>query len=159
MIKMTHASPEISVPRVIALNAGMRWVKKLTSICSEITVRGPVTRINSVSVFGLEMTVTKFFAMFFAILLLFKEPRRSDEAQTVNLAQAAKNFVTVISNPRFMIFLLIFSGYWIVYWQEFIILPLYIHDYINPKTDTELILVTGPLTVISLQMLVSFLTH
>src|SRR5207248_3078033 len=99
------------------------------------------------------------FAMFFAVLLLFKEPRRSDEAQTVNVAQAAKNFVTVISNPRFMIFLLIFSGYWIVYWQEFIILPLYIHDYINPKTDTELILVTGPLTVISLQMLVSFLTQ
>ncbi len=99
------------------------------------------------------------FAMFFAVLLLFKEPRRSDEAQTVNLAQAAKNFVTVISNPRFMIFLLIFSGYWIVYWQEFIILPLYIHDYINPRTDTELILVTGPLTVISLQMLVSFLTQ
>jgi proton-dependent oligopeptide transporter, POT family len=99
------------------------------------------------------------FAMFFAVLLLFKEPRRSDEIQTVSLAQAAKNFVTVISNPRFMIFLLIFSGYWIVYWQEFIILPLYIHDYINPKTDTELILVTGPLTVISLQMLVSFLTQ
>ena len=99
------------------------------------------------------------FAMFFAVLLLFKEPRRSDEAQTVSLAQAAKNFGTVISNPRFMIFLLIFSGYWIVYWQEFIILPLYIHDYINPKTDTELILVTGPLTVISLQMLVSFLTQ
>jgi POT family proton-dependent oligopeptide transporter len=99
------------------------------------------------------------FAMFFAVLLLFKEPRRSDETQTVSLAQAAKTFVTVISNPRFMIFLLIFSGYWIVYWQEFIILPLYIHDYINPKTDTELILVTGPLTVISLQMLVSFLTQ
>jgi len=99
------------------------------------------------------------FAMFFAVLLLFKEPRRSDETQTVSLAQAAKNFGTVISNPRFMIFLLIFSGYWIVYWQEFIILPLYIHDYINPKTDTELILVTGPLTVISLQMLVSFLTQ
>src|SRR5947199_6034803 len=97
--------------------------------------------------------------MFFAILLLFKEPRRSDEAQTFNLAQAAKNFVTPISNPRFMIFLLIFSGYWIVYWQEFIILPLYISDYLNPKTDIELILVPGPLTVISLQMLVSFLTQ
>jgi proton-dependent oligopeptide transporter, POT family len=99
------------------------------------------------------------FAMFFAVLLLFKEPRRSGEAQTVSLGEAARNFATVISNPRFMLFLLIFSGYWIVYWQEFIILPLYIHDYINPKTDTELILVTGPLTVISLQMLVSFLTQ
>src|SRR6266436_5370140 len=58
----------------------------------------------------------------FAMLLFFKEPRRSDEP-TVTLGQAIKNFCTVLSNPRFMIFLLIFSGYWIVYWQEFIILP------------------------------------
>ena len=99
------------------------------------------------------------FLMFFAVLLLFKEPRRSGEVQTASLGQAARNFWTVISNPRFMLFLLIFSGYWIVYWQEFIILPLYVHDYINPKTDTELLLVTGPLTVISLQMVVSFLTR
>src|SRR5947207_12072215 len=98
------------------------------------------------------------FLMFFAVLLLFKEPRRSDETQTVSLGQAAKNFATVISNPRFMIFLLIFSGYWIVFWQEFIILPLYIHNYIDPKADTELILVADPLTVIALQMAVSFLT-
>src|SRR5437016_9092858 len=99
------------------------------------------------------------FAMFFAVLLLFREPRRSDEAQTVNLSQPAKNFVTVISNPRFIIFLLLFSGYWVVYWQEFIILPLYIHNYIDPNADTELILITDPLTVIALQMAVSFLTQ
>ncbi len=99
------------------------------------------------------------FAMFFAVLLLFKEPRRSGDAKTVSLAQSAKNFATVISNPRFMLFLLIFSGYWVVYWQEFIILPLYIHEYIDPKANTELILVTGPLTVIALQLLVSFLTQ
>jgi len=99
------------------------------------------------------------FLMFFAVLLFFKEPRRSNEAQTATLAESARNFITVLSNPRFMIFLLIFSGYWVVYWQEFIVLPLYIHDYINPKTDTELLLVTGPLTVIALQMVMSFLTQ
>jgi MFS family permease len=98
------------------------------------------------------------FAMFFAVLLFFKEPRRAEEP-SVSLAQAMKNFGTVLSNPRFMIFLLIFSGYWIVYWQEFIILPLYIHDYINAKTDTDLLLVTGPLTVISLQMIFSLLSQ
>ena len=98
------------------------------------------------------------FLMFFVVLLFFHEPRRSREAQTASLGQAAKNFLTVLSNPRFMLFLLIFSGYWIVYWQEFIILPLYIHDYINPRSDTELILVTDSLTVIALQMVVSFLT-
>ncbi len=99
------------------------------------------------------------FAMFFAVLLFFREPRRSGEPEAPSLGEAAKNFLTVVSNPRFMIFLLIFSGYWIVFWQEFIVLPIYIHDYINPKTDTELMLVTGPLTVITLQMAVSFLTQ
>jgi predicted MFS family arabinose efflux permease len=99
------------------------------------------------------------FAMFFGVLLFFKEPRRSGDAHAASLAQSAKNFITVISNPRFMLFLLIFSGYWVVYWQEFIILPLYIHDYINPRANTELLLVTGPVTVIALQLLVSFLTR
>jgi POT family proton-dependent oligopeptide transporter len=98
------------------------------------------------------------FAMFFAVLIFFKEPRRADEP-TVTLRQAGKNFWTVLSNPRFMIFLLIFSGYWIVYWQEFIILPLYVHDYINPKTDTELMLVTGPIVVILFTMVTSLLTQ
>ena len=99
------------------------------------------------------------FLMFFAVLLFFKEPRRSNEARTASLREAAKNFWTVLSNPRFMLFLLIFSGYWVVYWQEFIILPLYVHDYINPKTDTELMLITGPLVVISFTVILSLLTQ
>jgi proton-dependent oligopeptide transporter, POT family len=97
------------------------------------------------------------FLMFFAVLLLFKEPRRSNEVQTASAGTAWRNFVMVLGNPQFMIFLLIFSGYWIVYWQEFIILPIYVHDYVNSSTDTELMLVTGPLTVIALQLLMSFL--
>jgi dipeptide/tripeptide permease len=97
------------------------------------------------------------FLMFFAVLLLFKEPRRSNEVQTASTGAAWRNFLMVLGNPQFMIFLLIFSGYWIVYWQEFIVLPIYIHDYVNAGTDTELMLVTGPLTVIALQLLMSFL--
>jgi dipeptide/tripeptide permease len=97
------------------------------------------------------------FLMFFAVLLLFKEPRRPDEVQTASAGAAWRNFVTVVGNPQFMIFLLIFSGYWVVYWQEFIILPIYMHDYVNSTTDTELMLVTGPLTVIALQLLMSSL--
>jgi POT family proton-dependent oligopeptide transporter len=97
------------------------------------------------------------FIMFFAVLLFFKEPRRSGETQTVSLRQAAKNFATVISNPRFMIFLLIFSGYWIVFWQEFITLPLYVHDYVSASANTELLLMADPLTVIALTLVVTFL--
>ena len=53
----------------------------------------------------------------------------------------------------------IFTGYWIVYWQEFITLPLYVHDYINPAIDTERLLVTGPLVVICLTVVINLLTQ
>ena len=97
------------------------------------------------------------FVMFFAVLLLFKEPARSGETHPTDLRQAARNFWTVLSNPRFMIFLLIFSGYWIVFWQEFIILPLYVVKYIDSQADTELLLTAGPLTVIALTVVINFL--
>jgi len=95
------------------------------------------------------------FLMFFAVLIFFREPKRSGDVQTASLGQSLRNFGTVLGNPRFMLFLFIFSGYWIVYWQEFIILPLYVHDYINPNTDTEFMLITGPLVVIAFTMLLN----
>jgi len=99
------------------------------------------------------------FLMFLGVLLFFREPRRTDEVQITSLAQAGRNFWTVIANPRFMLFLLIFTGYWIVYWQEFITLPIYVHDYISPTIDTELLLMTGPLVVIALTLVINILTQ
>jgi POT family proton-dependent oligopeptide transporter len=99
------------------------------------------------------------FLMFFAVLLLFREPRKSGEQKTGSLAETAKNFGKVLGNPKFMIFLLLFSGYWIVYWQEFITLPIYVHDYVNPNADTEKMLSTGPLIVIAFTVMFSVLTQ
>jgi len=98
-------------------------------------------------------------AMFFAVLLLFKEPRKADEVQTTSLGQTARNFGAVISNPKFMTFLLIFSGFWVVYWQEFITLPLYVVRYIKPTADTERLLATGPILVIALTVAINLLTQ
>lgn len=98
------------------------------------------------------------FLMLFVVLLFFKEPRAANEGETASLVQVGKNFVTVLSNPRFMIFLLIFTGYWIVFWQEFIALPLYISTYIDPKADTARILATDPVVVILFTMVIGLLT-
>jgi len=118
------------------------WVHKNMSVEN-------VFRVAAVSV----------FLMFFAVLLFFKEPQRSNEKQTASLAETLRNFGKVLVNPKFMLFLLIFSGYWIVYWQEFITLPIYVHDYISSTADTEKMLVTGPLLVIALTVAVSVLTR
>jgi POT family proton-dependent oligopeptide transporter len=97
--------------------------------------------------------------MFFAVLLVFKEPRRGGDVQASSLAETGRNLLTVLGNFRFMLFLLIFSGYWVVYWQAYIVLPLYLHGYVDARADVELLLVTGPITVIGLQFLTTYLTQ
>jgi dipeptide/tripeptide permease len=105
------------------------------------------------------VSAASVFLMFFAVLLFFREPRKSGDAQTTSIAETIRNFGKVVANPKFMLFLLIFSGYWIVYWQEFITLPIYVHDYVDPKADTERMLSTGPLVVIAFTVLFSALTQ
>ncbi len=97
--------------------------------------------------------------MFFGVLFFYREPSRSGEQKVASVAEALRNMFTVLGNLRFMLFLLIFSGFWIVFWQEFIMLPLYIRGYVNPNSDADLLLTFGPLAVILLQILVSYLTR
>jgi len=118
------------------------WVHKNLSVEN-------VFRVASLSV----------FVMFFAVLLFYREPRKSGDARTESLGVTVRNFGQVVKNPKFMIFLLIFSGYWIVYWQEFITLPIYVHEYVDGKADTERMLSTGPLVVIAFTVLFSVLTR
>ncbi len=60
---------------------------------------------------------------------------------------------------RFMWFLVLFTGYWIVFWQQYISLPGFIHNYVSANADVEMILVTDGLTVICLTLGVNFLTR
>src|SRR6267378_4072808 len=80
-------------------------------------------------------------AMVFFVLLFFREPKAQAAAPPPpSLAVTAKNFITVLSNPKFMLFLLIFTGYWIVFWQQFTLLPGYIHNFIDPNARVERVL-------------------
>lgn len=141
------------------------------------------------------------FAMFFFVLLFFREPRQPGDAPPPSIATVTRNFCLVVGNyrlvlpilviafllriglwiypafnvvwwiwvgllvlvlsgiSRFMWFLLIFTGYWIVFWQQYISLPGYIHGYISSTADVEIILVTDGLTVICLTLVVNLLTR
>ncbi len=150
-----------------------------------------VYRVGAVSV----------FAMFFVVLIFFREPRKPGDAPPPSIAQVTRNFCIVLGNyklvlpalavalalrialwirpewaipwwtwvallaivlgglSRFMWFLVIFTGYWIVFWQQYISLPGYIHGYISSTADVERILVTDGLTVICLTVAVNLLTR
>jgi dipeptide/tripeptide permease len=143
------------------------------------------------------------FAMFFVVLIFFREPRKAGDAPPPSMAQVARNFCVVLGKAklvipvllvalflavvsvflswwnfsfpwwlwailaalvlaglsRFMWFLVLFTGYWVVFWQQYISLPGYIHRYISSNADVELILITDGLTVIALTILVNYLTR
>ena len=140
------------------------------------------------------------FAMFFVVLLFFREPNKPGAAPPPSVATVARNFCVVVGNcrlvfpvviiaimlriavalfpfrvpwgiwvlllllalagiSRFIWFLMLFTGYWVVFWQQYISLPGYIHGYINPNADVEMVLVTDGLVVICLTLAINFLTR
>jgi len=78
-------------------------------------------------------------AMLGVNLLLYKEVKGPDTLPHESLGRKLANLFIVLGNFRFMIFLLIYSLYWIIFWQEFIIVPYYITDYINPDSPYEIV--------------------
>ncbi|MGZ4837501.1 MAG: MFS transporter [Terriglobales bacterium] len=60
---------------------------------------------------------------------------------------------------RFMWFLVLFTGYWVVFWQQYISLPGYIHNYIDASAPVEAILITDGLVVICFTIAVNFITR
>jgi POT family proton-dependent oligopeptide transporter len=99
------------------------------------------------------------FLMFFTVLLFFKEPRTQDARPVPSLGQVARDFLTVLGNGRFVLFLVLFSGYWIVFWQQYLILPIYIQNYVSATANTPMILITDPLIVIAFTVAVNALTR
>lgn len=99
------------------------------------------------------------FLMFWFTLLFFHETPEAQKRKVGSITQALGNVVTVLANFRFVLFLLIFSGYWVVFWQEFIGAPLFVRGYISPNADVDLLLSTDAAAVICFQILVSYLTR
>ena len=99
------------------------------------------------------------FAMFFFVLLFFRDPRKSEDGPPPSILQVVRNFFAILWPPRFLIFLLIFTGYWIVFWQQYTSLPGFIHTYVDPHARVELILITDAAVVVCLTFIVNYLAR
>ena len=78
-------------------------------------------------------------AMLIVNAFLYKEVRSAKTEVVESMGKKIKNLFVVLANFRFMIFLLIYSLYWIIFWQEFIIVPYYITDYIGKQAPYEIV--------------------
>jgi proton-dependent oligopeptide transporter, POT family len=104
------------------------------------------------------MAAGSVFMMFWVTLLFYREPAHTEEA-VASVSAAIKNMFIVLGNWRFVIFLLISSGFYIVFWQEFISAPLFIRKYVDSQANVDLLLSVDPIVVICFQILIAYWTR
>jgi dipeptide/tripeptide permease len=106
----------------------------------------------------LVMSSLTTLALLVATMLFYKEPERPREAgETKTMGKVMMDMLTVFGNLRFMTFLVIFSGFWAMFWQIFYSLPFYVRDYLKyPRFELfetvdawTIILVTVPITALA----------
>src|SRR3954452_8796856 len=76
-------------------------------------------------------SITSFFLLL-GTLLFFREPERArDEAPPGSFLKVLGDMVMVFGILRFIGFLVIFSGFWIMFWQIFYSLPYFVKDVLH----------------------------
>jgi POT family proton-dependent oligopeptide transporter len=99
------------------------------------------------------------FLMFWVTLFFYREPARSGEEKVASLGAALMNILVVLRNLRFVMFLIIFAGFFTIFWQQYTSVPLFLRQHVDPNANFDLLLSVDAITVISLQIFIAFLTQ
>jgi dipeptide/tripeptide permease len=99
------------------------------------------------------------FLMFLLTAGFFREPDHSGERQVASIAEAIRNIFVVLRNFRLVLFLLIYSSFFVVYWQEFISAPLFLRGYVDPNANVDLVLSVDALAICCFQIPTTYLTR
>jgi proton-dependent oligopeptide transporter, POT family len=99
------------------------------------------------------------FLMFWATLFFYREPASVAEEKVASVWNAIKNMFVVLGNLRFVTFLLISSGFYIVFWQIWISAPIFIRRYVEAHADVDRVMSIEAVTVILFQILATYLTR
>jgi len=109
----------------------------------------------------LVMSSAVSFLLFSSTFLFFKEPPLpADLPPARSMAKVLRDMMMVFLNFRFVSFLVIFSGFWAMFWQIFYSLPFYVKDVLHfekfeiiETVDAwTIILVTVPATALANRM-------
>ncbi|HEU4411720.1 MAG TPA: MFS transporter [Polyangiaceae bacterium] len=123
---------------------------------------GPIlalqVRENAGIAYVLVMSSLTSLALLAATTLLFREPPPPDDAPPPRrLGRVVADMLLVFRSGRFLAFLVIFSGFWVMFWQLFYSFPFYVRDVLRYErfelmetVDAwTIILVTVPATALA----------
>lgn len=96
---------------------------------------GPIIALFVREDLGIEyvliMSSITTFLLFIGTFIFFKEPESSSPVAVRTFSGVFSDMLLVFRNWRFILFLVIFSAFWIMFWQIFYLLPFYATDVIH----------------------------
>ncbi|MDD8016869.1 MAG: MFS transporter [Bacteroidota bacterium] len=123
---------------------------------------GPILALQVREGLGIEyvliMSSFTSLLLFVGTLFFYKEPPKAeDEKPQSSLSKVFRDMLTVFTNGKFILFLVIFSGFWIMFWQIFYSFPFYITEVLKfPRFEIletvdawSIILLSVPLTALA----------
>ncbi len=124
---------------------------------------GPILGLRVRESLGIEyvlvMSSLTTLLLLLGTLLFVREPERApDEAPPTSFAKVLGNMLMVFGNLRFIGVLVIFSGFWIMFWQIFDSLPFYLRETLKFERF-ELIEIVDAWTLILLTVAISALVR
>lgn len=121
---------------------------------------GPLLAVQVREAKGIEYVLVTSAAtsalLFAGTLLFFREPERLVETEKRSLGRVLAEMVLVFRNARFIGFLVVFSGFWVMFWQMFDTLPFYVRDVLK-VSQFELVGAVEPWSIILLTVPVTAL--
>jgi POT family proton-dependent oligopeptide transporter len=122
---------------------------------------GPLMAYQVRTTLGVEavfrVSAAFMLAMFVCTLVFYREPGQATDGPPRSIGQSVRNLALVLADVRFMAFLVVFSGFYVVFWQQYVSLPLFIRGYVNRDANVDLLLTVDPATVIAFTFLVNYL--
>ncbi len=108
-------------------------------------------------------TVATIFALIglVVVLIIYREPeyvsdgKKDDQVvQKKTLGQAILGIFTVLSNLKFLFFLIVIAFFWFIYVQVYNLIPLFLR-YVDPQAPVELYTLANPIMIVAFQLLVT----
>jgi dipeptide/tripeptide permease len=124
---------------------------------------GPIVALHVREDFGIEyvliMSAITSLMLFIGTLLFFREPDSDPGEEKRTFRKVFSDMLMVFSNFRFMSFLIIFSGFWLMFWQIYYSFPFYVTEILKyPRFELMvtidawcIILFTVPMTALAMR--------
>ena len=103
--------------------------------------------------------VSVFFSIlaFLAVLFFYKEPEMEikEKKERKSILKILADMVLVLKNLRFALFLIVSSGFFVIYAQVYNVLPLYLQKAVELNPAVDIITMANPFVIVFFQLLIT----